>query len=45
MPTKCATAVVGAGASSLPELIGNTPLLRLNNLNPNPEVEIYAKAE
>ena len=33
------------GASSLPDLIGNTPLLRLNNLNPNPEVEIYAKAE
>ncbi len=33
------------GVSSLPDLIGNTPLLRLNNLNPNPEVEIYAKAE
>jgi len=31
--------------SSLPDLIGNTPLLRLNNLNPKPEVEIYAKAE
>lgn len=30
---------------ALPELIGNTPLLRLNNLNPNPEIEIYAKAE
>lgn len=45
MPTQSATAVVGVGASSLPELIGNTPLLRLNNLNPNPEVEIYAKAE
>ncbi|MEP7339202.1 MAG: cysteine synthase family protein [Acidobacteriota bacterium] len=43
MPTKCATAVVGA--SSLPDLIGNTPLLRLNNLNPNPKIEIYAKAE
>lgn len=45
MPTQSATAVVGVGASSLPELIGNTPLLRLNNLNPYPEVEIYAKAE
>jgi cysteine synthase B len=31
--------------SALPELIGNTPLLRLANLNPNPGVEIYAKAE
>jgi len=45
MPTKSVTAVVGVGASSLPELIGNTPLLRLTNLNPNPKVEIYAKAE
>ena len=45
MPTSCATAVVGVGASVLPDLIGNTPLLRLNNLNPNPQVEIYAKAE
>lgn len=45
MPTQFATAVVSASASSLPDLIGNTPLLRLNNLNPNPQVEIYAKAE
>lgn len=45
MSTQSATAVVGVGASSLPDLIGNTPLLRLNNLNPNPEVEIYGKAE
>jgi len=45
MPTSCATAVVGVGASVLPDLIGNTPLLRLVNLNPNPQVEIYAKAE
>lgn len=48
MPTQSVTAVVGVGASSLPELIGNTPLLRLTNLNPNspnPRVEIYAKAE
>lgn len=34
-----------SGVSSLPDLIGKTPLLRLNNLNPNPQVEIYAKAE
>jgi cysteine synthase B len=45
MPTQSATAVVSVGLSSLPELIGNTPLLRLTNLNPNPKVEIYAKAE
>ncbi len=34
-----------SGVSFLPDLIGITPLLRLNNLNPNPQVEIYAKAE
>ncbi len=34
-----------ATASSLPDLIGNTPLLRLQNLAVNPQVEIYAKAE
>ncbi len=38
MPTVVAT-------SSLAELIGNTPLLRLTNLNPNHGVEVYAKAE
>ncbi len=27
------------------ELIGNTPLVRINRLNPNPNVEIYAKLE
>ncbi len=27
------------------ELIGNTPLVRINRLNPNPDVEIYAKLE
>ncbi len=42
-PTSHGAAV--SGASSLPDLIGNTPLLKLNNLNPNPQVEIYAKAE
>jgi len=38
-------AAVSAGSSSLTELIGNTPLLELKKLNPNPRVEIYAKAE
>jgi cysteine synthase len=27
------------------ELMGNTPLVRINKINPNPEVEIYAKLE
>ena len=27
------------------ELIGNTPMVRINNMNPNPNVEIYAKLE
>ena len=27
------------------DTIGNTPLVRINNLNPNPNVEIYAKTE
>jgi cysteine synthase B len=27
------------------ELIGNTPLVRINKLNPNPKVKIYAKLE
>ncbi len=27
------------------DLIGNTPLVKINNLNPNPNVEIYAKLE
>ncbi len=38
-------AAVSAGSLSLTELIGNTPLLELKRLNPNPRVEIYAKAE
>ncbi len=37
MPLSCAT--------TLEDLIGNTPLLRLRNLAVNPQVEIYAKAE
>ena len=27
------------------ETIGNTPLVRINNMNPNPAVQIYAKVE
>ena len=27
------------------ETIGNTPMVRINNLNPNPAVELYAKLE
>jgi len=27
------------------KLIGNTPLVRINNLNPNPNVQLYAKLE
>ncbi|MEM2130325.1 MAG: cysteine synthase family protein [Candidatus Bathyarchaeia archaeon] len=27
------------------ELIGNTPMVRINKMNPNPNVEIYAKLE
>jgi len=45
MPIQRAIPALHAGVTSLPDLIGNTPLLRLNNLNPNPQVEIYAKAE
>ncbi len=30
---------------SIIELIGNTPLVRINRLNPNPRVELYAKLE
>lgn len=45
MAIQSAISALHSGVSSLPDLIGNTPLLRLNNLNPNPRVEIYAKAE
>jgi cysteine synthase B len=35
-----------AGATAILDLIGNTPLIRLNRLAPrNPRVEVYAKAE
>lgn len=32
-------------ASNILKLIGNTPLVKINKLNPNPNVEIYAKLE
>ena len=32
-------------ASHVFELIGNTPMVRINKMNPNPNVEIYAKLE
>ena len=27
------------------ETIGNTPMVRINRMSPNPQVEIYAKLE
>ncbi|MBX3276554.1 MAG: cysteine synthase family protein [Acidobacteria bacterium] len=44
MPLTRAVVVDGAPAPLL-DLIGNTPLLKLQHLNENPRVEIYAKAE
>jgi len=32
-------------ANNILELIGSTPLVRLNRLNPNPRVEVYVKLE
>lgn len=32
-------------ADNILDCIGNTPLVRINRLNPNPEVNIYAKVE
>jgi cysteine synthase B len=32
-------------ASHVFELIGKTPMVRINKMNPNPHVEIYAKLE
>lgn len=32
-------------ASNILDLIGKTPLVKINSLNPNPNVEIYAKLE
>ena len=32
-------------ASHVFELIGQTPIVKINKINPNPAVEIYAKIE
>ena len=32
-------------ADNILQAIGNTPMVRINRLNPNPEVNIYAKVE
>ena len=32
-------------AENILETIGNTPIVRINRLNPNPNVTIYAKLE
>lgn len=32
-------------ANNITELIGNTPIVKINNLSPNPNVNIYAKLE
>lgn len=37
--------VANSERASLLDLIGNTPLLQLQNLNPNPRVAVFAKAE
>ena len=35
----------GKAGTNILDLIGNTPLVRINHLNPNPNVTIYAKLE
>lgn len=46
MPTReRAVVVVDSAPTSLLDLIGHTPLLRLQNLVENPHVEVYGKAE
>jgi len=46
MPTReRAVVAVDSAPTSLLDLIGNTPLIRLQNLVENPQVEIYGKAE
>ena len=32
-------------ANTILDTIGNTPLVRINHMNPNPKVELYAKLE
>ena len=45
MPLPRAVVVADSAPASLLDLIGNTPLLKLEHLNENPQVAIYAKAE
>jgi S-sulfo-L-cysteine synthase (O-acetyl-L-serine-dependent) len=44
-PTNPVAVVTNSQRASLLDLIGNTPLLQLQNLNPNPRVAVFAKAE
>ena len=43
--TRGLNAVMVRKANNILELIGPTPIVRLNRLNPNPQVEIYVKLE
>src|SRR5574341_2430316 len=43
--TRAVVVAANSAPASLLDLIGNTPLIKLNNLVENPRVEIYAKAE
>ena len=37
--------VSSVNGKNILDLIGNTPLVRLQRLNPNPDLEIYVKLE
>jgi len=37
--------LLGGPADNILELIGNTPMVKINRLHPNPDVNIYAKLE
>ena len=43
--TPSSVSMNGGICDNILEAIGNTPLVRINRLNPNPEVNIYAKLE
>jgi cysteine synthase B len=43
--TRAVVVVADSAPASLLDLIGNTPLIKLNNLIENPRVEFYGKAE
>jgi cysteine synthase B len=43
--TRAVVVAANSAPASLLDLIGNTPLIKLNNLVENPRVEIYGKAE